>query len=1530
MTQNQVTSVEKILPGGGEMGTTIRAFDWSNTPLGSIENWSLSLRTAVSICLNSPCPMMIWWGKDLILLYNDGWQSIFGFKYSQALAQSGRDVLPEIYNVIGSQLEEVLSTGQVTSSDNIVLQVDQDGYTKETHFTYSHSPIFLDTGQVGGVVSTFTETTQRVLASSQIKECNQAKTVLNQRETLFQPIFECNMIGIGVWTCSGSIIEANKALLNLIGYTREDLEAGRIDWRNLTPPEYLYLDEQSLIEIETKGICTPFEKEYISKEGQRIPVLIGGASFSNRSDSGVFFALDLTQRKRTEQRQNTQYAVTRILAEATTLAEAVPTILQSLCESLGWQLGSIWTVDDHANVLRCVDSWYVPSANLEEFIEATQRISFDSGIGLPGRIWATGQPAWISDIFQDQNFPRREVAARAGLHTAFGFPIRLGNDVLGVIDCYSHQAQEPDKDLLQMMAAIGSQIGQFIERKRTEETLRQTGERLRVALKNLPISVFNQDQELRYTWKYNPVLEIEEKEVLGKTDRDLLPKDDAVVLTRIKRQVLDTGVGVREEVKITMHGKNWYYDLTVEPLRNSHNQVIGVTCAAIDITDRKHSEMALQKSETLLNAVLASSPVGIAVLDRDLRYIHINEALAAINGLPLSEHLGRTFWEVLPAWAPKFAPILQQVMETKEPLLNQEISGETNPPGVYRYALVNYYPVYLPDGEVVGVGVTSMDVTKLKQIEQALRESESRFRRMADSAPVFIWMSGLDGHCTYHNQPWLEFVGQTLEEALTNGWPNGIHPDDLQPCLDTYMAAFKVRQSFTIEYRHRGKDGEYHWLFDTGVPLFNDDNSFLGYIGSGIDITDRKRAMEALRDALQKLNFHVENTPLGVIERDRNFRITRWSHSAEKIFGWQADEVIGKDLRTVHEDDLEALQNIRSRLLNGEETHNIAYNRNYTKDGSIIYCEWYKSALRDDDGNLVSILSLVLDVTERHRAEQALRESEQRFRIAQELSLDAFTILNSVRNTTGEIIDFEWRYVNPKAGEILNHSPDYLLGKKLLDVLPGNKTNSELFERYVEVVDSGNPHDIEIPYNAEGISGWFRNMAVKIGDGIAISFSDISQRKRNEVERMQLLERERIAREEAEAANRIKDEFLTVLSHELRSPLNPILGWAKLLRERKFDQKATDRALETIERNAKLQSQLIEDLLDVSRILRGKLVLNITPVNLMTTIEAALETVRLAAQAKAIQIQTLLDPTVGLIRGDANRLQQVIWNLLSNAVKFTPSGGQIEVHLSTYFENKSSRQNQPFSNNPNPKSMSVAAHSRSIAEGVSAIANLKLDYAEIQVKDNGKGISPEFLPHVFEYFRQENGSTTRQFGGLGLGLAIVRHLVELHGGLVFVESEGENLGATFTVRLPLMVANSPTHQREVQVLELPNLTGLDILIVDDETDIRELIAFILEQSGASVSVTTSAEEALIKLKESIPDVLLSDIGMPHVDGYMLMEKVKDLLSEKGRKIPAIALTAYAGEYHQQKALEAGFQMHLAKPVEPEELVRAIARLVGRV
>jgi signal transduction histidine kinase/CheY-like chemotaxis protein len=411
-------------------------------------------------------------------------------------------------------------------------------------------------------------------------------------------------------------------------------------------------------------------------------------------------------------------------------------------------------------------------------------------------------------------------------------------------------------------------------------------------------------------------------------------------------------------------------------------------------------------------------------------------------------------------------------------------------------------------------------------------------------------------------------------------------------------------------------------------------------------------------------------------------------------------------------------------------------------------------------------------------------------------------------------------------------------------------------------------------------------------DGITV---DITERKRAEeerdreaAERQRLLKLEQAARSEAEAANRIKDEFLAVLSHELRSPLNPILGWTNLLRSRKLDEATTVRALETIERNAKLQAQLIEDLLDVSRILRGKLSLKVSAVNLNSTIEAAIETVRLAAQAKSVEIQTWFDPAVGQVSGDANRLQQVIWNLLSNAVKFTPTGGRVEVRLEC------------------------------------------LDtYAQIQVSDTGKGINPDFLPYVFDYFRQADSTTTRVFGGLGLGLAIVRHLVELHGGCVFAASPGEDLGATFTVRLPLMKVKSSFREEKVLPNNSPNLEGVRVLVVDDEVDTREFLVFLLEEYGAQVTAFASAAEVLTSIAKLQPDILLSDIGMPEMDGYMLIRQIRAMPPSLGGEIKAIALTAYAGETDHQQVLKAGFQKHITKPVDLAELVTAIADLVGR-
>ncbi|MEH2259534.1 AAA family ATPase [Nostoc sp.] len=400
----------------------------------------------------------------------------------------------------------------------------------------------------------------------------------------------------------------------------------------------------------------------------------------------------------------------------------------------------------------------------------------------------------------------------------------------------------------------------------------------------------------------------------------------------------------------------------------------------------------------------------------------------------------------------------------------------------------------------------------------------------------------------------------------------------------------------------------------------------------------------------------------------------------------------------------------------------------------------------------------------------------------------------------------------------------------------------------------------------------------------------VAQQCAQAIARAHLYEAERTARSAAESANRIKDEFLAVLSHELRTPLNPILGWAKLMQSRKLDQATSDRALETIERNAKLQTQLIEDLLDVSRILQGKLNLNFDRINLVSVMEAAIETVHLSAEAKSIQIQTTLESGVGQVLGDANRLQQVIWNILSNAIKFTPIGGQVKIKL----------------------------------EQVGS-------QVQICVTDTGKGIAPEFLPYVFDYFRQADGATTRKFGGLGLGLAIVRHLVELHGGTVQAESLGEAKGATFTVKLPYLqdenkgIKDAKDNSSLVAVQSSP-LSGLEILVVDDDADMREFLPFMLEQYGATVTVVASAIEALTALSQSQPNLIISDIGMPEMDGYMLMRQIRSLEPEQGGIIPAIALTAYAGEMDHQQAIAVGFQQHISKPVDPEELVKAIASL----
>jgi PAS domain S-box-containing protein len=532
----------------------------------------------------------------------------------------------------------------------------------------------------------------------------------------------------------------------------------------------------------------------------------------------------------------------------------------------------------------------------------------------------------------------------------------------------------------------------------------------------------------------------------------------------------------------------------------------------------------------------------------------------------------------------------------------------------------------------------------------------------------------------------------------------------------------------------------------------------------------------------------------------------------------------------------------------------------------------------------------------RRKAEDNARsviEQESRYRNIVETASEGIWIIDGQARTA---------FVNARLAEMFGYATDEMLGSEPYDFIFEEERQAAR-ERFRNRV-SGDKRPLDFRYRRKDGSELLATVSTSILSGPKGEFvgllalvTDNTERKRAEAERAELLEREQRSRELAETASRMKDEFLATLSHELRTPLNAIIGWTAILTRDQVEPSIVSQATEVIHRNARAQAKLVEDMLDVSRIISGKFQLDVRHVELVPVVDATIDVVRPMAEAKHIKIEKEFDFQTGKVSGDSTRLQQIMWNLLSNAIKFTPEGGQVKVRVGQVNSQ-----------------------------------------AEITVTDTGQGISAKFLPYAFERFRQADSSYTRKHSGLGLGLAIVRHLVELHGGTVSAYSIGEGQGSTFTVRIPLAVDSTETKSAEgtfqsgesvapESILSL--IKGLRILIVDDDRDTREMLAAVLEINEAQVKATGGASEALETLKTWRPDVLVSDIGMPEEDGYSLIRQIRNLRLEEGADIPAIALTGYAGAEEGERALSSGFQVHLAKPAEPSSLVNTIAHLCGR-
>ena len=979
------------------------------------------------------------------------------------------------------------------------------------------------------------------------------------------------------------------------------------------------------------------------------------------------------------------------------------------------------------------------------------------------------------------------------------------------------------------------------------------------------------------------------------------PRTEVIGKTHWEEWSVSVGTNVERQYRramaqqIPVHFQHHYYqpptyDMWLEIHAYPHED--GLDIFFRDISDRKQAEVALREREARLRLALRAAKMGTWQVDLRTGAVQFDEALNQIFGLSSTPE-NRDEWREC---------LYPEDRDQVEQVFQKAVASEGEYDIEYRIVWSDGSLHWvISRGDIIrdevgqpirAIGVIA-DISERKQAQQELQKSLQTLSTLIKASPLPIVVIKPDMTVQLWNPATERVFGWSETEVL--GQPIPIVPEEKrEECRQVRAAVAKGEIFAGVETYRCKRDGSTVIVSISAAPLYDESGSVNAIMLIFQDITEQQQAESALRESEERAQLAIKVGRLGTWRYDPDTNLVEIDKRMREIWGEPDDAFkipLPKVMERIHPDDRTRVASAVSSALDPKlsGTYEIDY-RIRCSDGTERWVSANGQAQFEGEGiarRPIGFTGTALDISDRKQTEATLRQSEERYRYLAE----SIPQLVWTANTDGMLIDVNQRW-SDFTGLTLTQAQ--AAGWQAIvhpDDIPTLRQN------WAAAQQAGTSYRAEGRMRgADGEYRWHLHQAVPLKNeqGQVIKWfgtaTDIENQKQLDQQRQRLLEQEQVARAEAETANRIKDEFLAVLSHELRSPLNPILGWSKLLLTGKLDATKTTQALQTIERNAKLQAQLIEDLLDVSRILRGKLSFNMDPVNLASTISAAIETVQLAAQAKSIQIQTVLDPDIGQVLGDSARLQQVIWNLLTNAVKFTLSGGRVEIRL----------------------------------QRVGSLA-------QITVSDTGKGIEPDFLPHVFEYFRQEDGATTRKFGGLGLGLAIVRHLVELHGGTVRAESAGVGQGATFSVSLPLLkpeLSIKNEDKSSYTTLDKLPLNGMRILVVDDEVDTRELIAFILEQAGAKVTTAVSAMEALQVIAQTKLDVLVSDIGMPDMDGYMLMRQIRAMQSERNSQIRAIALTAYAGEIDQQQALAAGFQLHIPKPIDPEVLIEAIAQTVS--
>ncbi len=1287
------------------MQRLIDEFDWARTPIGPRESWPQSLRTSLSICLASRFPILIWWGPELIKLYNDAYATIIAGKHPHALGAPGREVWPEIWHIIGPMLDQVLREGTATWSDDQLLMLHRHGYPEECYFTFSYSAIRDESGGVGGVFTAVTETTSRVIGERRLdtlrrlaarageaktvdEACHNAAEILdaNPHDVPFAAISLRRADGRTELICSvGEKADAITFPLNVPG---EDEPAGFLV---LAPSPHRALDDEyhgffSLVAGHIAASIANAKAHEIERQRAEALAELDRAKTAFFSNVSHEFRTPLTlmlgpledvlasgealppgERERLEvvhrnslrllELVNTLLDFSRMEAGRVEAAYE-PTDLAALTSELAAVFRSTVERAGLRYIVDCPplpEPVYVDREMWEKLVfnllSNAFKFTFEGEIEIALRPGGQGVELTVRDTgtgIPAEELPRvfdrfhRVKGARGRTYEGSGIGLALVDELTRLHGGSVGVTSEVDRGSTFTVSLPFGSAHLPADRIGARRTLASTAVRsdayVQEALRWVPdtrqerggfsppgahilLADDNADMRDYVAHLLGPqydvhavadgaaALEAARQRVPDLVLADvMMPGLDGFELLRALRAdermrevpiiLLSARAGEESRVEGLEAGAD---DYLVKPF--GARELLARVDAHLRLSRvRQEARQALRESEQKFSTAFDRSPLALVITSLDSgRMVEVNEGFVRLSGYTREEALGRPpdelgLWIDPEVRAERFR-LLRAGLPPPDIEARFRIKSGEELIGVIGSAVVEI------NGEPCVLSSVT-DITERKRAEDALRESEHRLREFANTAPAMLWITEPDGYCSFISQGWEEFTGQPAQEALGRGWTAVLHPDDAEEVKETFFSANASREPFSLDYRLRLAGGEFGWASTSGRPRFAPSGEFLGFVGSVVDITERKRAEQA------------------------------------------------------------------------------------------------------------------------------------------------------------------------------------------------------------------------------------------------------------------------------------KDEFLATLSHELRTPLTSAFGWVKLLGKTQ-EPALVATGMRAIEESLVNQMKLIDDLLDVSRIAAGKLSLEMQPLDLGSVVDAAVETMRPAAETKGVALR-VRTRAVLTVHGDAPRLKQVFWNLLSNSVKFTPAGGVVEVEVRE--------------------------------RGGSA---------EVIVRDNGQGIDPKFLPHVFARFRQADASTTRKHGGLGIGLSIVASLVAAHDGIVRAESDGAGKGATFTVTLPRIEHSVRGHPLIATASDDGTpLAGARILIVDDDPGARRVILTTLTEAGAEVRECSSVDEAFDAVLQWRPEILISDLAMPNEDGYSLIRRLRDT----GNALAALAITAYVRPEDEARVREAGFQRHVAKPFDPAELVRAVGEL----